>query len=116
MHDASGCAVQLIEATGLREAATNNDFVVLVGDPAVIWTKSDKVVVVASERRHRDETRVARRNKEDVCQAQFVTRGNTEINVANSDGTSGRPVEALNGMGVNRVKGFEVRSLRRYVI
>ena len=59
MSDTSRAAVQNIEAVRHRWEALNNDFFIFIRDPAVIRSKSDKVISVAGQGMYGDKMCIA---------------------------------------------------------
>lgn len=48
----------------------NDDFIVLVRDPAVLRSKGDKVVAIMSESKHKDKMCAAVRSNQMQCTSQ----------------------------------------------
>jgi hypothetical protein len=99
----------------LGQGATNEDFVVFVGKPAALRSEGDKVIPMTSEGQDRDEACAARGHEEDVFQVELMTRAEAQVDITNPNGAGRRPVEALNGMGVNGTQCFKVRAFWRDV-
>jgi hypothetical protein len=112
MRDASGGAFKMIQASGCRHGTMNEYFVVLVREPAAVRSESNKVVPIVSEGRDRDKAHAARGYEEDIFEGQLMTRAEAKVNLVDSCGTRGRPVETLDGVGVNGPQVLEVRTLR----
>jgi hypothetical protein len=76
MRDTSRRASKTIEPSRVRHGATDDDLVMPVREPAVLWSECNKVVPITSEQGDRDKVRAARGDKEDIFQGQFMIRGN----------------------------------------
>jgi hypothetical protein len=76
MRDTSRRASKTIEPSRVRHGAVDDDLVMPVREPAVLWSECNKVVPITSERGDKDEACAARGDEEDVFQGQFITKGN----------------------------------------
>jgi hypothetical protein len=98
MSDTCRGAVERIEAAGARCRTVNDDFARTIRNPALSSTEGDETVPRASKRRDGDQASAARRDKENILKAEFVTRCDTQVDVAYANCACRGAVESLYGM------------------
>jgi hypothetical protein len=114
--DACRPTVEKIESLFGGDRSSNDDFVVLIGNPAAFCVEGDKIIPILGKSMDGNEARAARRDEKYVFEGELMARSDAQVDVSDANSVSGRPVEPLNRVRGNRPQGFKIRTLRRDVV